>query len=248
MISSVENFATGASAYKGRLLEVVDSTSRLAERWGYSFEPTLIRQELEKLPVFDFARKATGGAFSFVGNISLIFIFFIFLILGEGRAKKNSLISEVQTRISKYVSAKFLLSFATGLLTGLVLLICGIELAFMFAALTFLLNFIPNVGSLVAILLPLPVAFLQYGFGWQFTVVFCVCGAIQMVIGNVLEPKMMGESMDLHPITILVFLMFWGLVWGVPGMFLAVPITAIIKIILSRMEPTRGLAEFLAGR
>ncbi|MCB0357914.1 MAG: AI-2E family transporter, partial [Bdellovibrionales bacterium] len=73
-------------------------------------------------------------------------------------------------------------------------------------------------------------------------------GLIQIIIGNVIEPKLMGESMNLHPIAILLFLMFWGVVWGVPGMFLAVPITAILRIIFSRIEMTRPLANLISGQ
>ncbi len=118
----------------------------------------------------------------------------------------------------------------------------------MFAILTVLLNFIPNFGSVIATLLPIPVLLLQYGLGWQTMTVITLLFAIQFCIGNLVEPKMMGESLDLHPVTILLFLMFWGLVWGLPGMFLAVPITAILKIILSRIETTLPLSELLAGR
>ena len=143
---------------------------------------------------------------------------------------------------------KLIISAATGLLIGMLLLACDIELALMFAILTLLFNFIPNVGSIIATALPLPIVLLQFGMGWQFLTVLIVSMAVQVVIGNVIEPKVLGDSMDLHPITILLFLMFWGLVWGLPGMFLAVPITAILKIVLSRLEPTHGLSELLAGR
>jgi AI-2 transport protein TqsA len=128
------------------------------------------------------------------------------------------------------------------------MMVAGVELAVMFAMLTFLLNFIPSIGSIVAVIIPLPVILLQYGFGWQFWFVLAFAGMVQFVIGNVLEPKMMGESLGLHPVTVLLFLMFWGLVWGIPGMFLAVPITAILKIVLCRIPTTVPVANLLAGK
>ncbi|MFQ5550396.1 MAG: AI-2E family transporter, partial [Gemmatimonadales bacterium] len=73
-------------------------------------------------------------------------------------------------------------------------------------------------------------------------------GAIQITIGNVIEPMVMGEGLDLHPVTILMMLIFWGLLWGVVGMLLATPITAVVKIIFARIEITRPVAELLAGR
>jgi len=108
--------------------------------------------------------------------------------------------------------------------------------------------FIPTIGSIVATVIPAPVVLLQFGFGWQLWIILAVSMAIQFTIGNVVEPKLLGERMDLHPITVLLFLMFWGLVWGLPGMFLAVPITAVLKIILSRIDTTEPLAELMAGR
>ena len=78
--------------------------------------------------------------------------------------------------------------------------------------------------------------------------VFLVPGAVQMTIGNIIEPLIMGEGLDLHPVTILLALVFWGLIWGVVGMFLATPITAVFRIVLDRFETTRPIAGLLAGR
>lgn len=136
----------------------------------------------------------------------------------------------------------------TGILVGILFLIFGVDLTFMFVVLTILLNFIPSIGSVIATLLPLPVIMLQFGFTAPFYVILIGSGFIQFTIGNVVEPKFMGDSMDLHPVVVLMFLIFWGLVWGIPGMFLAVPITAVLKIVLSRIETTRPFAELLGGR
>jgi AI-2 transport protein TqsA len=114
--------------------------------------------------------------------------------------------------------------------------------------LTVLFNFIPTLGSILVTVLPVPVILLQFGFGWQLWVIFAASVLIQVTIGSLLEPKLLGERMDLHPITVLLFLMFWGLVWGLPGMFMAVPITAVIRIVLSRIDATKVLAELMAGR
>ena len=127
----------------------------------------------------------------------------------------------------------------------------GLHMAFVFGLLTFLLNFIPSIGSVIATLLPLPlamVAILDYG-NWPLIIsVVAIPGALQMVIGNVIEPKLMGRGLELHPVTILLSLAFWGLLWGYMGMVLAVPITAIIRIILIRFETTRAIGNLLGGK
>lgn len=248
VVSSIEEFAEGIPSYQSQLVQLTDFVSDFAKQLGYSLDVGFWKEELKKLASVSRVKALTGGVFSLLGNVFLIFVFFLFLILGESGNSKNPLVVEVQNKISRYITAKTLVSLGTGFLSGVVFFSFNVELAFMFAVLTALLNFIPNIGSLVAMVIPIPVLLLQFGVGWEFFVVVGLCVAIQTIIGNVIEPKMMGESMGLHPITVLVFLVFWGLVWGVAGMFLAVPITAILKIILSRIEPTRGIAELLAGR
>ena len=102
--------------------------------------------------------------------------------------------------------------------------------------------------EMIAVLLPIPVLFLQYGLGSRFFVFFGLLAATEFIIGNLLEPRFLGEGMDLHPVTVVASLIFWTLVWGVPGAFLSVPITASVKIVLSKIKHTRLVAEILAGR
>ena len=140
------------------------------------------------------------------------------------------------------------MSVITGICVGVVYYSVGIKLAFTFAILTMILNFIPNIGSVIAVLLPLPIAYMQYGFGTHFLVVLLIPTAVQIIIGSILEPRFLGNGMDLHPVTIISSLVFWALVWGIPGAFLAVPITAAVRIILSKIEPTKVFAEIMSGR
>ena len=134
------------------------------------------------------------------------------------------------------------------MLSGLILWAIGLEPALVFGVLAFLLNFIPSVGSIVATLLPLPLALLQFESSLAITACVVLPGIVQFSIGNVVEPRVMGEGLDLHPVTVLLALIFWGLVWGMTGMLLATPITAVLRIILDRISATRPVAELLAGR
>ena len=140
-------------------------------------------------------------------------------------------------------------SAATGFLVGLVLWLLGVEFAWVFGFLAFLFNFIPNIGSVIATLLPLPVALLDPQMSVTIKVmVVAVPAGIQFIIGNLIQPKVMGQSLDLHPVAVLISLIFFGMIWGVIGMFLATPITAVMKILLERMELTAPVAALLAGR
>jgi AI-2 transport protein TqsA len=179
----------------------------------------------------------------------LVSIFSVFLLSGRTPGDTHEgIYREIDVKIRRYIVTKVATSATTGLLVGLLLWILGIDLALVFGVLAFFLNFIPNVGSIIATLLPLPLAFVQFDGSVRILLVLLLPGAVQMTVGNFLEPKLMGEGLDLHPVAILVSLVFWGLIWGVVGMLLAAPITAVLQIVLGRFETTRPVAKLLAGQ
>ena len=177
----------------------------------------------------------------------------VYLLIGretrqEG-ASSTGIWSEIESRVERYIATKALLSGATGLLVGTVLAVLGVDLALVFGLFAFLLNFIPSVGSLIATLLPLPIVLMSPDVSVLVAVLAIgVPGGIQFTIGNVLEPKIMGDALDLHPVAILMALILWGMLWGVVGMLLATPITAMLKILFEQLEATRPAARVLAGR
>ena len=137
----------------------------------------------------------------------------------------------------------------TGFLVGLILYLLGVDLALVFGFLAFLLNFIPSIGSIIATLLPLPIILVSPDASWTIAVLaIALPGTVQLVIGNIITPKVLGDSLDLHPIVILMALIFWGVLWGIVGMLLATPMTAVLKILLERYELTRPVARVMAGR
>ncbi len=246
--SSIQDFMQEADMYLEKLyLFSGHFFSQLSEK-GIDINPDEFLWSYEKIPVLKWAQFITGGLFSFLGQALLVFVFIVFMVLGKKNATDHGFIKEIESLISRYTATKFLTSSITAIIVGAILFSFSVDLAFMFAVLTFFLNFIPSVGSVIATVITLPVLWLQFGFGVPFFVVFLLTGAVQLSIGNFIEPKLMGESMDLHPVTILVFLIFWGIIWGVPGLFLAVPITAVLRWVLAQMEPTQAIADFMAGR
>ena len=141
-----------------------------------------------------------------------------------------------------------LISMATGLLVGGVLTLLDVPLAMVFGLFAFLLNFIPSIGSIIATLLPVPVVLVspEVSSG-AATLAIALPAAIQFVVGNIISPKVMGDSLQLHPVTILLALTVWGSLWGIVGMLLATPITAVMRMLLERLEATRPLARLMAG-
>jgi len=184
-------------------------------------------------------------------NAVVVLIFMFFLLLGGSTAAipRGGVWREIEGKIRSYIVTKTVISALTGLAFGIVLWVFGVPLALVFGLLAFLLNFIPNIGPVIASLLPLPLILLHPELSlFQMVLVIVLSSAVQVVSGNVIETKVMGDSFELHPIAILLTLMFWGVLWGIVGMFLAVPMTAAVNILLARFERTRPIADILAGR
>ena len=211
-------------------------------------------EPLIRIPSDTVRRVLADTASSIMGVISnglLVLIFMIFMVAGKGtyKAPKGSLWWEVEIRIKRYIITMVVTSGITGVLVGLVLTVLNVRFGWMFGFLAFMLNFIPNIGSVIATILPLPVALIDPQLGIASKIMaLAIPGTIQFVIGNLLQPKMMGESLDLHPVVVLMSLIFFGTIWGIIGMFLAVPITAVVKIFLQRFGYTRAIADLAAGK
>ncbi len=182
----------------------------------------------------------------------LILIFVFFLLLGNSAVKPVEaprLLVQIEEQVRKYLVMKTIISFFTGLLFGMVLWFFGVPLAIVFGLLAFLLNFIPNIGPLIASVLPVPFLVLNSEIPPATAITcFVLISAIQFVSGNVIETKLMGKSFDVNPVFLLMALMFFGLIWGIVGMFLATPIVSCIKIVLNQSKAGRPFADLMAGR
>jgi AI-2 transport protein TqsA len=191
-----------------------------------------------------------SSAANIVSGGGLVLIFVLFLILGHsGRVpREGTLLYEIETRAQRYIFQMVSISAVTGLLVGMCLGILGVDFAYAFGFLAFLLNFIPTIGPLVATLLPLPVVLLDDELHMAAKVLAIVVPAAIQVTFAVIQPRIQGEAQDLHPVTTMAALVFFGSIWGILGAALAVPVTGVIKIILERIPTTRPMADWMAGR
>ena len=198
-----------------------------------------------------FVQYVSEGFPALLGSAVMMMIFMFFLLLGDAQIglERPEIWNEIEKKIRSYIVTKTIISALTGVAVGLVLWLFDIPLAFVFGMLACLLNFIPNVGPLIMCVLPLPLVLLDpdLSVGGMVTVILLV-SVIEFVSGNVIETKVMGDSFELHPVVVLLTLMLWGMIWDLPGMFLATPITAAMKILLEKFEYTRPIAEMMAGR
>ena len=229
-------------------------------------EPTKAIEEFLKFASNYVQTQLLGLASSLSSLLSygvLILIFVFFLMLGDSQSTKSNrilgedsetgsstgIVGEVETQIRKYLVMKTIISLFTGFVFGLVLWFFSVPLAIVFGFLAFLLNYIPNIGPLISTALPVPFLVLNSNMSPTMAIIcFVLISGIQFASGNVIEPRLMGKSFDVSPVFLLLALMFFGLIWGIVGMFLATPIVSIIKIVLQQSQGGKPVAELMAGR
>ncbi len=159
----------------------------------------------------------------------------------------QSRVAKIRTEIQRYLAIKTAISAATGILIGLALWILGIDFPLMWGLVAFALNFIPSLGSIFAALPTILLAIVQFGLGRAFAVA-AVYLIVNLALGNLLEPMLMGRRLGLSPLVVFISMVFWGWVWGPLGMLLSVPLTMIIKIMLEYTDEFRWIAILLDAR
>jgi AI-2 transport protein TqsA len=167
-------------------------------------------------------------------------------VFADQRAERIlTTIGSINGAIANYLKAKVKVNVVLMLPVMFVLWLFGVKFVLLWGALTFFANFVPYIGSIVACALPLLFGFLDQGVGWQMLAVTLLLPAVHVTSAYVIEPAMTGKAVDLNPLVVLISLAFWGLCWGVTGMILAVPLTAMLKIILDTLPGTRPIAGLM---
>ncbi|TLN15949.1 AI-2E family transporter [bacterium] len=202
-----------------------------------------------------------GSLASVAGDLGIIVVYVIFMIVekeaferklavllpsGGRRERAAEVASRIQVRIRKYVLIKTFASAIVGVLSYAVLFFAGVDYPFFWSFLIFLLNFIPTVGALAGVALPALLALVQFGATAPFFAAVAGLVAVQFATGSFLEPKLLGDSLNISPLVVIVSLALWGKLWGVTGMFLCVPLTVIMMIIFAHFERTRPIAVVLS--
>ncbi|MCP4632396.1 MAG: AI-2E family transporter [candidate division Zixibacteria bacterium] len=220
------------------------------------------KEALGSLSLPEIISSTLGSFFGFLGKLIMVTIISLFIIPGRKnlgvRLHKmfehhralvlESMLESVNSQVQLYLVTKTAISLATGVLFALVLWILGVDFPVMWGFLAFVLNFIPTIGSIIATLPPVLICFVQFGIGWKVVLAALFLSAIQMVMGNVIEPRIMGKRLNISPLVVILSLIFWGWLWGIPGMILAVPITAAIKIACENIDPLKPIGVLLSGK
>jgi AI-2 transport protein TqsA len=201
-----------------------------------------------------------GGFVSVLSGIGLILLFMLFILGGHGLFEKKiriayphhadrlaSVIERIDAKTERYFIAVSLMNLISGAISAVILMAFGVDLALLWGLITFLVNFIPTIGSLFALALPIGVAFLQFDNISTPIAVAIVLATVQFIWGSVITPRVMGSRLDLSPLLVLIALIFWGWVWGPWGMVLSVPITSMIKIALESLPETKAIGILMGS-
>jgi AI-2 transport protein TqsA len=246
---AVRRVAATAASYSNSLVSMADRLfARINER-GIRIEPDFLTGDLKET-VSGIVTNLAERSLDAISTFSLVLIFLFFLMAGrDPRAVREGVYASIDRDVRRYLVMKTLLSAVMGVTEGGLLWLFGVELAVVFGLLAFFLDFIPSIGSVIATLLPLPLVIAQFPDSiWHVGLIIALLIAIQVVQGNLIEPKVLGSSMHLHPIVVLLAIGFWGLVWGIVGAFMAVPLTSIIRLVSLKIDTLRPLGRLLGGR
>jgi hypothetical protein len=161
-------------------------------------------------------------------------------------ARVDRMFQSITRTVHRYIVIKTVVSILTGVLVYIVMVAFGLEFAETWALLTVFLNFIPNIGSIIATAIPTLAALVQFDNWTPVLLLFAIIGVIQFSVGNLIEPHLMGRSLNLSPFVIILSLTFWGAIWGIVGMFLAVPIMVMVMIVCSHVPLLHPVAIVLS--
>ena len=259
LYSNMVHLSENIDNYRANLLQAMHELDGLA---GIDVSSQLI-DYVRTTDFSTFISKSIDTATTLLGDAFLILIYLIFLLVEEtvfdkkmeafyphedSRKKKFSLLNKMDRNIGQYLLLKTFVSFITGLLSYVVLYLFDIDSPFFWAMLIFVLNYIPTVGSLIATLFPAVFAILQFGELAPFVYILVSVGVIQVVVGNIIEPKMMGNSLNMSSLVVVLSLTIWGAIWGIMGMILSVPITVMMIIVCEEIPSLRFVAIALSEK
>ncbi len=206
-----------------------------------------------------------GTTMDFVGNtltMTLITVFFVVLLLSESinfqkllnttlfKLKYSSVrtFMKIEKDIIKFVWVKFLISLLTGIGFSLACIFFGISFPIFWGLFAFIINFVQMVGSVISVVLLSLFAFVEIEPTGTLLFFILTITAVQVLMGGILEPIFMGKTFSINVVTVIVMLMLWGYIWGVPGLIMSIPITVFIKIILEQFPQTKIISNLMAGK
>lgn len=255
--SQATQFARSISTYETQFDGAVNRVTGLVG----NDVTTFIRDNLVSIDMSYVARVLLSSATSLLNQFFLISLYVAFLMaerlafrkkiqLAAGNpetgAEFTTVLDAITDSLQRYVGVKTFISLVTAGISYSVFKALGLEYAETWAVLTFALNFIPSIGSIIAVIFPAMIALVQYETIGPFLIIVLGCGTIQFLIGNFVDPALLGRSLNMSTFLVILALTFWTTVWGLIGAFLSVPLTVCILIIFSHIPALRPVAILMS--
>ena len=256
--SSVGDFRKNIPIYEGRIQELSGIFLYWLSDLGLAFDKSQIENFFKPAVIMQIAGNTLASFGGVLTNILMILLTVIFILAEEvGFSKKlqlatnktetaNKGLTRFLISVHNYLGIKSALSLLTGILVAVTLWAFGVDYPIMWGLVALLLNFIPTIGSIIAAVPAVLLSLIQLGSFTALLVTLCYL-AINILVGNILEPKLMGRGLNLSPLVVFLSLVFWGWILGPVGMLLSIPLTIVIKIALENDQNTRWIGVMLGS-
>ncbi len=253
---SVSQFRNDMPLYQSRFTELSQNTFQTLDKIGLNISLDNLENSINASKIMSYSASFLSALGSVMGNTLLILFIIIFMLLEINSFKLKmqavmkisgstaNYMNQINTSIRNYLGLMTLISLITGVAIWLALTIIGVKYAILWGMLAFILNFIPNFGSIIASIPAIIFALIQLGIGGTIWTIITYI-TVNMVIGNIVQPAVMGKGLGLSSLIVFLSLIFWGFIFGTVGMFLSVPLSMVIKIILEQRKSTKWIAIFL---
>ncbi|MFC2107018.1 AI-2E family transporter [Bacteroidota bacterium] len=261
LIKNIEGIVASMPQYVSNFDKSYDKATSIIDDPNFT---EYLQKWVNSLNITGMATSVLSSLSGIVANSAVVIVYVIFFLMEDAvqRIKLRKLfpvkakqyekftnnLQSVNDSIRYYIWSMTAISFVTGLVSYVILLFMHVEYAFLWSFLVFILNFIPYIGPLISSLFPAIFAVITSGNLLQFVYVFAAMEVVQIVIGSFIQPMVMGKGTNLSPTVVIISLAFWGMLWGIVGMILAVPITAVTVIICSQIPSTRYIAILLSEK
>lgn len=256
--SALNGFTDNVPFYQERLFSMIGEGWEWLAAHGINIDKSMLEQIFDPAKIMVFVTGLLNGLAGVLKNAFMIILVFIFMIMeATGIPDKILAINNksddalktyaaITNGVNRYLAIKAATSFATGFVLYLFLTVQGVDFPILWGMFAFILNFVPNVGSLIAAIPPVILALIQFG---PTLALVTACGylAVNTVVGSIIEPKIMGQGVGLSALVVFLSLIFWGWVLGPVGMLLSVPLTMTAKIALTERESTRWVSLLLSS-
>ncbi|WP_428269598.1 AI-2E family transporter [Haliangium sp.] len=253
---SVTQFQAELPTYQERLNEMFAGAMAWLEGRGMQVDVDKLVRRIDTGSIMRMVGNTASGLLAAMSNVLLVVITMVFMLIEtQGMARKLraamgdpdadlSSFTAAADRVQKYLAIKAWVSLATGTLVTILCMVAGVDFPLLWGLIAFLFNFVPNIGSIIAAVPVILLTLVQHGFV-RATIVAAGFVVINMVIGNGIEPRLMGRRLGLSTLVVFLSMLFWGWVWGPLGMLLSVPLTVIVKILFEQSNDFRWLAVLL---